>query len=88
MLASIIWVALYGMFKQFGDIWSLAKVSVWDMVRLASGISNYSHLLVLLEWLYTYKAIYIRIVCDGVCVCVMCADCLGGGVYSDSVVGC
>ncbi|XP_064398686.1 sulfate transporter-like isoform X3 [Halichondria panicea] len=31
VLASIIWVALYGMFKQFGDIWTLLKVSVWDM---------------------------------------------------------
>ena len=33
MLASIIWVALYGMFKQIGDVWKYFKLSIWDMVR-------------------------------------------------------
>ena len=32
VLAAIIWVALYGMFKQTKDVWKYFKLSVWDMV--------------------------------------------------------
>ena len=32
VLASIIWVALYGMFKPTRDVWRYFKLSVWDMV--------------------------------------------------------
>ena len=33
MLASIIWVALYGMFTQMADVWRYFKLSIADMVR-------------------------------------------------------
>ena len=33
VLASIVWVALYGMFKQMADVWRYFLLSIPDMVR-------------------------------------------------------
>ncbi len=32
ILASIVWVALYGMFKQYRDLYKYWKLSWWDAV--------------------------------------------------------
>ena len=50
ILAAVIWVALYGMFKQFKDVYKYFKLSAWDGVRRRGGVDGCGLILVGMVW--------------------------------------